>query len=103
MSKSRSQITSKLNDWYGWLIGHVPRTIKDGASRAFKTSHKIMGFYNGFTGNQTQCRTAVDHLSQWSNLSKVLTESYRIDGRPRMDVDTFFSRIRSELIGLIAS
>ena len=56
MSKSRSQITSKLNDWYDWLIGHVPRTIKDGASRAFKTSDKIMGFYNGFTGNQTQCR-----------------------------------------------
>ena len=37
MSKSRSQVTSKLNDWYDWLINHVPKTIKDCASRAFKT------------------------------------------------------------------
>ena len=27
--------------------------------------------------------------------------SYRVNGRPRMDVDTFFSRIRGELISLI--
>ena len=27
--------------------------------------------------------------------------SYRVNGRPRMDVDTFFSCIRGELIGLI--
>ena len=24
MSKSRPQVTSKLNDWYDWLINHVP-------------------------------------------------------------------------------
>ena len=55
MSKSRPQVTSKLNDWYDWLINHVPKTIKDGASRAFKTfKDKIMGFYNRVTGNQTQ-------------------------------------------------
>ena len=28
--------------------------------------------------------------------------SYRVNGRPRMDVDTFFSHIRGELISLIA-
>ena len=27
--------------------------------------------------------------------------SYRVNGRPRMDVDTFFSHIRGELISLI--
>ena len=54
MSKSRSQVTSKLNDWYDWLVNHVPKTIKDGASRVFKTfKDKIMGFYNRVTGNQT--------------------------------------------------
>ena len=55
MSKSQLQVTSKLNDWYDWLINHVPKAIKDGASRAFKTfKDKIMGFYNRVTGNQTQ-------------------------------------------------
>ena len=28
-------------------------------------------------------------------------KSYRINGRPKMDVDTFFNRIRKGLIGLI--
>ena len=44
MSKSRPQVKSKLNKWYKWLINHVPKLIKDGASRAFKTfKDKIMG------------------------------------------------------------
>ena len=55
MSKSQPQVTSGLNDWYDWLINHVIKTIKDGASGAFKTfKDKIMGFYNRVTGNQTQ-------------------------------------------------
>ena len=60
MSKSRPQVKSKLNDWYDRLINHVPKTVKDGASRAFKTfKDKIMGLYNGITGstaNQTQLK-----------------------------------------------
>ena len=47
MSKSRPQVKSKLNKWYDWLINHVPKPIKDGASRAFKTfKDKIMELYN---------------------------------------------------------
>ena len=41
MSKSRPQIKSKLNKWYNWLINHVPKPIKDGASKAFKTFNPI--------------------------------------------------------------
>ena len=55
MRKSRPVVMSKLNDWYDWLMNHVPSTIKDGASRMFKTfKDTIMGFYNRVTGNQTQ-------------------------------------------------
>ena len=35
MSKSRPQVKGKLNKWYDWLIKHVPKPIKDGASKAF--------------------------------------------------------------------
>ena len=28
MSKSRPQVKNKLNDWYNWLINHVPKPIK---------------------------------------------------------------------------
>ena len=57
MSKSRPQVTSKLNDWYDWLVNHVPKTIKDGASTAFKTfKDRIMGLHNRVTGNQAQLK-----------------------------------------------
>ena len=47
MSKSRPQVKDKLNKWYDWLINHVPKPIKDGASKAFKTfKDKVMGLYN---------------------------------------------------------
>ena len=60
MSKNRPVVTSKLNDWCDWLMNHVLSTIKDGASRVFKTfKDKIMGFYNRVTGNWDQHETEV--------------------------------------------
>ena len=60
MSKSRPQVKGKFNKWYDWLINHVPKPIKDGASKAFKTfKDKIMGLYNrvtGSTGNETRIK-----------------------------------------------
>ena len=115
MSKSRPQVKSKLKKWYDWLIDHVPKPIKDGASRAFKTfKHKIMGLYNrvtGFTqrsaGPSTAERGAASaepkpfkpiELEQAFGGSY---RSYRVNGRPKIDVDTLFNRIRKELIELI--
>ena len=60
MSKSRPQVKSKLKKWYNWLINHVPKPIKDGASKAFKTfKDKVMGLYNrvtGSAGNETRIK-----------------------------------------------
>ena len=109
-SKSQSQVTRKLNDWYDWLVDHVPKTIKDNASRAFKTfTDKIMGLYNRVTGNQTQqnkieelkiphkCFNPIELEQAFSGAYR----SHRVNGRPRMDVDTFFERIRQNLVDLI--
>ena len=96
--------------WYAWLINHVPKPIKDGASRAFKSfKDKIMGLYNrvtGFAGNQTQWSTgpATAEPKPFKPIEREFRgsyRSYRINGRPKMDVDTFFNRIRKGLIGLI--
>ena len=116
MSKSRPQVKSKLNKWYDWLINHVPKPIKDGASKEFKTfKDKIMGLYNrvtGSTGNQalegphsveTQ-RRAEPKPFKPIELEQALRgsyRSYRVNGRPKIDVDTLFNRIRKELIELI--
>ena len=106
MSKSRPQVKGKLNKWYDWLINHVPKPIKDGASKAFKTfKDKVMGLYNrvtGSTGNETRIKEPKPFKPiELEQAFKGAHRSYRINGKPKMDVDTLFNRIRKELIELI--
>ena len=106
MSKSRPQVKNKLNDWYDWLVNHVPKTVKDKANRSFKTfKDKIMGMYNRVTGsgNHTQLKGSRSRETEPIELEQAFNgayRSYRIIGRPRMDVETFFHRIRGDLIDL---
>ena len=106
ISKNRPQVKTKLNKWYDWLINHVPKPIKDGASEAFKTfKDKVMGLYNrvtGSTGNETRIKEP--KLFKPIELEQAFGgayRSYRINGRPKIDVDTFFNRIKKRLIELI--
>ena len=110
MSKSRPQVRSKLNKGYDWLINHVPKPIKDGASKALKTfKDKIMGLYDwvtGSAGNQAPEHPAIGEPKPFKPIELEQAfggsyRSYRVNGRPKMDVDTFFNRIRKGLIELI--
>ena len=110
MSKSRPEVKSKLNDWYNWLVNHVPKTVKDKASRAFKTfKDKIMGFYNRVTGSGNQAQLKGSRSAEPKPFGPIELEqafngayrSYRVNGRSKMDVDTFFNRIRKGLIEII--
>ena len=106
MSKSRPQVKGKLNEWYDWLINHVPKPIKDGASKAFKTfKDKVMGLNNrvtGSAGNETIIKESKPFkLIELEEAFGGAYRSYRVNGRPKIDVDMFFNRIRKELIGLI--
>ena len=106
MSKSRPQVMTKLNKWYDWLINHVPKPIKDGASRAFKTfKDNVMGLYNRVTdsaGNETIIKESKPFKPiELEQAFGGAYRSYRVNGRPKIDVDTFFNRIRKGLIELI--
>ena len=106
MSKCRPQVKTKLNKWYDWLINHVPKPIKDGASKAFKTfKDKVMGLYNrvtGSTGNETRIKEPKSFKPiELEQAFGGAYRSYRINGRPKIDVDTFFNRIGKRLIELI--
>ena len=106
MSKSRPQVKGKLNKWYDWLINHVPKPFKDGASKAFKTfKDKVMGLYNrvtGSTGNETRIKEPKPFKPiELEQAFRGAYRSYRINGRPKIDVDAFFNRIGKELIELI--
>ena len=115
-SKSRPQVKDKLNKWYEWLINHVPKPIKDGASKAFKLLRirLCMELYNRVTGS-TQRSTGPSTAERGAasaepNPFKPIEleqafggayRSYRINGRLKIDVDTFFNRIGKRLIELI--
>ena len=66
----------------------------------------MMGFYNrvtGSTANQTQ-QSREPKLFKPIELEQAFGgsyRSYRVNGRPKIDVDTFFCRIRKGLIELI--
>ena len=104
MNKSRPQVKTKLNKWYNWLISHVPKPIKDGASKAFKTfEDKVMGLYNRVpcsAGNEMRIKgpEPFKPIELEQAFGGAYT-SYRVNPRPKIDVDTFFNRIRKELIG----
>ena len=106
MSKSRPQVKGKLNKWYDWLINHVPKPFKDGASKAFKTlKDKVMGLYNRVTGSAGK-ETRIKEPKPFKPIELEQAfggsyRSYRVNGKPKMDVDMFFNRIRKELIELI--
>ena len=106
MSNSRPQVKAKLNKWYNWLINHVPKPFKDGASRAFKTfKDKVMGLYNrvtGSTGNETRYKEPKPFKPiELEQAFGGTYRSYRINGKPKIDVDMFFNRIGKRLIELI--
>ena len=106
MSKSRPQVKTKLNKWYNWLINHVPKPVKDDASKGFKTfKDKVMGLYNrvtGSTGNETRIKEPKPFKPiELEQAFGGAYRSYRINGRPKIDVDTFFNRTGKRLIELI--
>ena len=116
MSKSRPQVKKKLNKWYDWLINHVPKPIKDGASKAFGTfKDKVMGLYNRVTGSAANQAPEGPHSAETQRSGEAKPfkpieleqafggayRSYRVNGRPKIDVDMFFNRIRKGLIELI--
>ena len=64
-----------------------------------------MGLYNrvtGSTGNETRIKEPKPFKPiELEQAFGGAYRSYRVNGRPKIDVDTFFNRIRKELIGLI--
>ena len=64
-----------------------------------------MGLYNrvtGSAGNETRIKGPKPFKPiELEQAFRGAYRSYRANGRPKIDVDTFFNRIRKELIGLI--
>ena len=80
--------------------------FKERASRVFKTfKDKIMGFHKRVKGKGPKEEQKEEESFNPVELEQAFNRacmSYRINGRSRMDVHTFFDRIRQNLIDLIS-
>ena len=102
MSKSRSQVITKLKDWYDWLVSQVTKPMKDKVSGAFETfKDNIMGLYKKVKSEKEpepeESFIPIEHEQAFGRAYR----SYTINGRNRMDADIFFNRIRQNLIDLM--
>ena len=105
-AKVVQKVKTKSNKWYDWLINHVPKPIKDGANKVFKTfKDKVMGLYNrvtGSAGNETRIMEPQPFKPiELEQAFRGTYRSYRIKGRPKINVDMFFNRIGKRLCELI--
>ena len=65
MKKGRSLVKNKLNEWYDWLVDHVPKPIKNAADKIFLELKKsIIRLYDGVKktlNGQTEYNTAYEN------------------------------------------
>ena len=65
IKKSRSLVKNKLNEWYDWLVDHVPKPIKNAADKIFLELKKsIIRLYDGVKktlNGQTEYNTAYEN------------------------------------------
>ena len=109
MRKSRPEVKNKLVEWRNWLINHVPKPIRDRASKAFKTfKDGVMSLYNKVAKKESELSDAGGGEEEPFTPMRLeqafqgALRSFRINGRSRMDVDTFFREVRRIITDLIA-
>ena len=83
-----------------------PNLLKMVQGKAFKTfKDKVMGLCNrvtGSAGNETRIKEPKPFKPiELDQAFGGAYRSYRVNGRPKIDVETFFDRIRKSLIELI--
>jgi len=113
MTKSRSVVKSKLNEWYDWLVGYVPKSIKEPVSSAFsKVKSKVMRLYEGAKktlkgeveeeakkehNEQDHAEGPVEHKQAMNGAYK----SFRLDGRGKTDVNSYLDLVKPRVCELI--
>ena len=122
--KSKESIVkNKLNEWYDWLVHHVPKTVERKVSNAFKTfKERIAGLWGKVTGKETlkdiveeeaekehqedqeeeQQQDNIDLTPQEHEIAlKGAYRSFRSPGLPKTDVDTYIEKITPYMKTLI--
>ena len=116
MQKTRPQVKSKINEWYDWLVSHVPQKIKGKINDAFEAFKiKISGLYSvkDSLKDSIENEARKEHLdlpeSEVEDLTPQLHEhafkkafkSFKIPGLKKTDVDVYIEKVKPHLKTLI--
>ena len=103
MEKKRPIVKKKLNWWFNWIVNFTPESIKEKATGAFKTfKNKILDLYKEVWKNplKEQEEKEPDFTPIEQAFDKAFRR-YRINADMKIDVETFFDKIRKSLNNLI--
>ena len=123
MQKQRPLVKNKLNEWYDWLVHHVPKTVESKVSNAFKAfKERIAGLWGKVSGKETlkdiveeeaekQHKKDQEEEEQQENIDLTPQEheqalngayrSFQSPGLPKTDVDTYIKKITPHMKTLI--
>ena len=106
MKKSRPVVKNRSNEWYDWLVGYVPKPMKDTVCKAFsRAKNSILGLYDGAKktlkgdveavaekGNQEEDINLTSH-----EYERALKRAYRrfvTPGASKTDIDSYFDQTK---------
>ena len=76
--QEKEEVENELNEWYGWLVNHAPKPIKNAAGNVFlKAKNSILGLYDvkkTLKGNQKQTGHNTDlttHENEWDGYTRI--------------------------------
>jgi len=110
MVKTRPVVKSKLVEWHDWLVGYVPKSIKEPVSNAFeKVKSSIMGLYERakktLKGEEEAEKehNEEDHAegvesAEHEQAMNGAYKSFRIDGRGKTDIGSYTELSYTELV-----
>ena len=108
MAKKRSEVETKSTKFYDWLINHVPKQIKDRVSSLFRSAkRKFLKLFDKVTPtNKVSPKEDTDSEIIFTPIKEAFNKAYRrfrFNSDSKVDVETFFDKIRSKLIDLIGN
>ena len=118
ISKNRSTVRNKLNEWYDWLVNSVPTSVKDNVKSAYDGfKKKLMDLYKKATGTEekglqvqveNEAKEEFEEIDE-SRIEPQLHEhalkkafkSYRIPGIPKTDIDSYIEIVKPKILKLV--
>ena len=113
MTEGRPVVKKKLNGWYDSLVNHIPKQIKNVASKAFlRVKKSILRLYDsakktlkGDVESETEKANQIENVDliphEHERVLKGTCRSLVVPVAPKIDIDSCFDQTKSHIKTLI--